>query len=74
MLLSHAAGWEAPVHVVIVVDGEAICLRLLLQEVRLAASRAFRTAGRSKPSRTAMMAITTSRTCFRRLRSDTMSA
>src|SRR6516225_1233828 len=37
-----------------------ICLRLLLQLVRLAASRALWTAGMSKPIKMEMMAITTS--------------
>src|SRR5690349_11131089 len=37
-----------------------ICLRLLLQLIRAAASRTFWTAGRSRPIRMAMMAITTS--------------
>src|SRR5262245_56793508 len=37
-----------------------LCLRLLEQVVRLAASRTFCTAGSSRPIRTAMMAITTS--------------
>src|SRR5437762_7636975 len=37
----------------------AICLILLLHLVRAAASRTFWTAGRSRPMRTAMMAITT---------------
>ena len=37
-----------------------ICLRLLAQVVRAADSRTFWTAGRSRPMRTAMMAITTS--------------
>src|SRR5947209_1888814 len=36
------------------------CLRLLEQLMRLAASRTFCTAGKSKPIRTPMMAITTS--------------
>src|SRR5687767_8750130 len=35
------------------------CLRLLAQARRAAASRTFCTAGRSRPIRTAMMAITT---------------
>src|SRR5262245_26836435 len=38
----------------------AICLRLLVQALRAAASRTFWTAGRSSPMRMAMMAITTS--------------
>ena len=37
-----------------------ICLRLLELDMRLAASRTFCTAGTSKPTSTAMMAITTS--------------
>src|SRR5262245_60841382 len=37
-----------------------ICLRLLLHFIRAAASRTFWTAGRSRPIRMAMMAITTS--------------
>src|SRR5215213_5975666 len=37
-----------------------ICLRLLLHFMRLAASRIFWTAGRSRPIRIAMIAITTS--------------
>src|SRR3954452_20986685 len=37
-----------------------ICLRLLVQDMRLAASRTFWTAGSKRPMRTAMMAITTS--------------
>src|SRR5262245_36803105 len=36
------------------------CLRLLVQLMRLAASRTFCTAGRSRPIRMAMMAMTTS--------------
>src|SRR5437763_11972449 len=38
----------------------AICLRLLEHFIRAAASRTFWTAGRSRPIKTAMMAITTS--------------
>src|SRR5579884_3825997 len=37
-----------------------ICLRLFVQRIRDAASRTFWTAGRSRPIRMAMMAITTS--------------
>src|SRR5262249_12440078 len=37
-----------------------ICLRLLEQDMRLAASRTFCTAGKSRPMSTAMMAMTTS--------------
>src|SRR6516225_8806344 len=37
-----------------------ICLRLLAQLIRLAASRTFWTAGRRRPIRTPMMAMTTS--------------
>src|SRR5271167_1762411 len=37
-----------------------ICLRLLLHDMRAAASRTFWTAGSSRPIRIAMMAITTS--------------
>src|SRR5579871_4578435 len=37
-----------------------ICLRLLAQRMRLAASRTFCTAGSSNPIKTAMMAMTTS--------------
>src|SRR5262249_43354604 len=37
-----------------------ICFRLLVQDMRAAASRTFWTAGRSRPMRTAMIAITTS--------------
>src|SRR5439155_1915171 len=36
-----------------------ICFRLLEQDMRLAASRTFWTAGNSRPTRTAMIAITT---------------
>src|SRR6516225_5813526 len=38
----------------------AICLRLLVQTMRLAASRTFWMAGSKRPIKTAMMAITTS--------------
>src|SRR5262249_28076788 len=38
----------------------AICLRLLLHDIRAAASRTFWTAGSNRPMRMAMIAITTS--------------
>src|SRR6516225_6200260 len=37
-----------------------ICLRLFEQDIRLAASRTLCTAGRSSPTKTAIIAITTS--------------
>lgn len=50
---------EATIGVVKVVECDPICLRLLLQDDRRAASRACCTAGRSNAIRIAMMAMTT---------------